>query len=248
MSAVVAQAVAAAPSATSEPLSASEPGQAASSTSPGAIAVPVPAVVAENDLSSDRSDEYASQTDAGMRLAVPYRSQFDGPTFEWGNCGVSAISMAMEYYGHSVTTHDVRVAINQLTGNWDTHIGVDWRYLRIALERHGFSTEGPYSARGGYLTWTLEDVLAHVEQGHPVMLLLHYRSPPGHEEDEWIGDHYILILGQTGNGEIVYHDPGFPGDQGANMTIDRAHLEHAWSNTWIGQNRTAMVILPADGE
>ena len=27
--------------------------------------------------------------DDGLRLRVPYRTQFDGSTFQWGNCGVA---------------------------------------------------------------------------------------------------------------------------------------------------------------
>jgi hypothetical protein len=232
------------PAAVAQDLTSGERPASEDNPMPGAVIRPE----ARIDLPSAavRSQSPPEADDAVARLPVPYRSQFDGSTFEWGNCGVSAISMAMEYYGHAFTTHDVRVSINQLTGNWDTHIGVDWRYLKIALEQRGFATEGPYAAPAGYIAWTLDDVLAHVGQGRPVMLLLHYRSLPGHEEDEWVGDHYLLILGQTRDGQIVYHDPGFEGDRGAFMTIDRARLEHAWANTWIGQNRAAMVILPAE--
>ena len=183
------------------------------------------------------------QDEGGIRLRVPFRSQWDGSTYEWGNCGVSAITMAMEYFGHTYSTHAVRESINVMTGNWNTKIGVDWRYLKAALERRDFAVAGPYNARGGYLQWTLADLVAQVEQGRPPILLVHYRSLPGHEEDEWFGDHYIVFLGLTGDGRVVYHDPGFPGQDGAYLTIDQEQFERAWSNTWIGQNRTAMVVL-----
>ena len=78
------------------------------------------------------------------------------------------------------------------------------------------------------------------------MLLVHYRSLPGHENDPWPGDHYILFLGLTHDGGVIYHDSGFAGEQGAYRIIDQATLNRAWSKTWIGQNRTAMVILPPD--
>ena len=183
------------------------------------------------------------EDDGGLRIHVPFRSQWDGSTYEWGNCGVAAITMAMEYYGHSWSTHDVRVSINTLTGDWSTKSGLDWRYLKIALERRGFAVQGPYTARGGYQYWSLDDILAQTEQGRPVILLVHYRSLPGHEDDEWPGDHYIVFLGLTRDGGVIYHDPGFPGDEGANRIIDQATLDRAWSKTWIGQNRTAMVVV-----
>ena len=179
----------------------------------------------------------------GVRLGVPYRSQFDGSPYEWGNCGVAAIAMAMEYYGQPWSTHAVREAINAMTGNWAAKAGVDWRYLKLALERRGFTVDGPYDGRGGYRSWTLEDVLAATARGHPALLLVHYRSLPGHEDDEWPGDHYIIVLGLTRDGRVRYHDPGFPGGVGAGRTLDRAAFERAWSRTWVGQDRTAMVVL-----
>ena len=231
-----------------EALSASEGSAAVAVTAPGGVSetrtAPAPTTsspaISPPLLISNAEHEGDG---GGNHLRVPYRSQFDGSTFEWGNCGVSAISMAMEFYGVTVSTHEVRLSINQKTGNWDTKIGVDWRYLKQALEERGFRVNGPYAPRSGYLTWTLDEVMAEVEQGRPVMLLVHYRTLPGHEEDEWIGDHYILVLGRAPNGDIIYHDPGFPGDEGAYMKIDQERLERAWSKTWIGQNRTAMVIL-----
>jgi hypothetical protein len=188
-------------------------------------------------------------TEPLRHLVVPYRTQFDGSTFAWGNCGVAAIAMVMEYYGHAWSTHELRLSINELTGNWDLEIGVDWRYLIAALAQRGFGVQGPYDGRGGYQRWTLDEVLAETASGRPVMLMAHYRSLPGHEDDPWIGDHYLLVLGETTTGQIIYHDPGFPGEDGAYVAIERERLERAWSNTWIGQNRTAMVILsPLDGE
>ena len=182
--------------------------------------------------------------DGGVRLPVPYRTQFDGSTYEWGNCGVAAIAMAMAYYGQLWSTHELRLAINAMNGNWATSAGVDWRYLKLALERRGFGVAGPYDRRGGYRSWTLEELLAETAQGRPALLLVHYRSLPGHEDAEWPGDHYILFLGVTGDGRVLYHDPAFRGEVGAYLTIDRAAFERAWSRTWIGQNRTAMVVLP----
>ena len=187
--------------------------------------------------------EEESQVDDGIRIWVPYRTQWDGSTYEWGNCGVASISMAMEYYGHSWSTHTVRESINGMTGNWDTKIGVDWRYLKLGLEHRGFAVDGPYNARGGYQYWTLDDLVAETQQGRPVILLVHYRSLPGHEDDEWFGDHYIVFLGLTRDGGVIYHDAGLRGDLGAYRVMDQATLDRAWSKTWIGQNRTAMTVI-----
>ena len=183
-------------------------------------------------------------TRGGAILQVPFRTQWDGSAFEWGNCGVAGIGMMMAYHGRSWPTHTLRESINAMTGNYDRKVGVDWRYLARAVEQRGFGLLGPYDGRGGYRYWTLDDLLAQTAQGRPVMLLVHYRSLPGHADDEWPGDHYILFLGLTADGNVVYHDPGLRGDAGAYRVMDQATLDYAWSNTWIGQDRTAMVVLP----
>ncbi len=192
---------------------------------------------------STRPAEMA-EVEQATRIQVPYRTQFDGSTYAWGNCGVAAISMVMAYYGQSWSTHVVREEINEMTGNWGTEVGVDWRYLQRAVEQRGFRVRGPVDRAGGYQVWTLDDLRNETRQGRPVMLLVHYRSMPGHENDEWWGDHYILFLGLTSEGNVIYHDPGFPGSAGAYRTVDVATFEQAWSHTWVGQNRTAMVIVP----
>lgn len=84
-------------------------------------AMPVPAV-ALNAAAPDAAPLAAAEASppdvpGGTLLCIPYRSQFDGSTFEWGNCGVSAIAMAMEHYGRPLVTHDLRLAINEMTGN-----------------------------------------------------------------------------------------------------------------------------------
>jgi hypothetical protein len=223
------------------PVAAPPPGSPDAALSP-TVPGEAPAVAAreEPDVSLAAS---AVAAGPAPHLEIAYRSQFDGSTFAWGNCGVAAISMAMAYYGHPWSTHEVRLSINELTGNWDLQVGVDWRFLRRALAQRGFRAEGPDDGRGTFQRWTLDAVLAETAAGRPVLLMAHYRSLPGHEEDPWIGDHYLLVLGEH-DGQVVYHDPGFPGEEGAYRRIDRKRLERAWSNTWIGQDRTAMVILP----
>jgi hypothetical protein len=178
----------------------------------------------------------------GFRIYAPYRSQFDRSIYERSNCGVAAIAMALEYYELPVPTLTLRESINGLTGDWWPDSGIDWRHLMLAVEGQGLSVAGPYADRDSYRVWTVDELLAETSHGRPVIILLRYRALPGHEDAEYGGDHYIILLGATADGRLVYHDPGFPGLGGAYRTADRATFERAWSHTWIGQNRTAMVV------
>lgn len=175
-------------------------------------------------------------------LWAPYRSQFDGSPYEGGNCGPAALAMAMARFGEWWSTEGLRRSINRVTGDWSYDGGSDWPSMVAAATERGFEAHGPFNEEGGFRYWDLDDLLAHTEQGRPVILLVRYRALPGHENAAWYGDHYIVFLGLTRDGGVVYHDPAFQGDEGAYRIMEQATLDRAWSHTWIHQNRTAMAI------
>jgi hypothetical protein len=178
------------------------------------------------------------------RLFVPYRSQFDKSVYERSNCGVAAIAMALEHFGVPVPSLELRESINAMTGNWWKDSGIAWRHLMLAVQGRGLLVDGPYAAgdANAFRPWTLDELLAQTTQGRPVIALVRYRTLPGHEGAEYGGDHYVVVLGTAADGRVVYHDPAFRGLAGAYRTTDRETFERAWSQTWIGQNRTAMVV------
>ncbi len=177
----------------------------------------------------------------GTRLLTAYYTQKDGSIYESSNCGIAAIAMAMAAFGHVEPLTPLRESVNALTGDWYPDSGIDWTYLIAALQQRGFAVDGPY-AGGGFRAWTIEEMLAEVEAGRPVLTLVHQRSLPGHERIDYDGDHYVVFLGVTSNGSVVYHDSALDGASGAYRITDRATFERAWSHTWIGQNNTAMAV------
>lgn len=78
--------------------------------------------------------------------------------------------------------------------------------------------------------------------GRPSILLVNYPLMPGHEQAVWRGDHYVVFLGLTADGNVIYHDPAFRGSKGAYMVTDRATFERAWSSNASGLQYTAIVI------
>jgi hypothetical protein len=178
----------------------------------------------------------------GIQIRTPYRTQFDGSYHEGGNCGIASIAMALEYYGVTIGTHELRESVNRISGDWGRASGVSWTNLRKGVEQFGLKTYGLTDERGRMKVWTMDDLLTETQQGRPVIILAHYRSLPGHETAGWYGDHYIVFLGMTGDGNVVYHDPAFRDGQGAVMVTSQATFERAWTRNWSGVNRSAMSI------
>jgi len=177
----------------------------------------------------------------GERVLTAYYTQQDGSIYESSNCGIAAIAMSMAAYGHVEPLFDLRESVNAITGDWYPDSGLDWSSLIAALQQRGFAVNGPY-ADGGFRSWTIDDMLNETRAGRPVITLVHQRSLPGHEQIDYDGDHYVVFLGVTGDGQVVYHDSALPGTEGAYRITNRATFERAWSQTWIGQNYTAMAV------
>src|SRR3712207_9445541 len=57
------------------------------------------------------------------------------------------------------------------------------------------------------------------------------------------GDHYVLFLGLTRDGRVLYHDPGFPGEVGAYRTLDRARSEEHTSELQSRQYLVCRLLL-----
>ncbi|HUG15391.1 MAG TPA: C39 family peptidase [Thermomicrobiales bacterium] len=180
--------------------------------------------------------------DDGTRVYIPYRAQFDGSRHEGGNCGPAALAMILEYYGHPVETHALRESINRMSGDWGRDSGTSWKHLKQAAESYGLAARGLTNEQGHMQQWTMDDLLAETREGRPVIVLVHYRSLPGHETAGWWGDHYVVFLGMTASGDVVYHDPAFRNGEGQYVITSQARFEQAWTSTWIRQNRQAMSV------
>lgn len=175
-------------------------------------------------------------------VRAPYRTQLDGSREEESNCGPAALGMFMSTFGEHWSTAGIRRSVNEQMGVWDPDNGSTWESLAYAARVRGFEVHGLYGANGTYRTWTVDELLAETSQGRPVMLLVRYWSLPGKEDSAWWGDHYILFLGLNADGDVVYHDPAYRGDEGAFRTMTRDRLLRAWSRTAAGIKYSAMAL------
>lgn len=176
------------------------------------------------------------------RLWVPYRTQFDGSPYDQANCGPVALAMLMAYYGEHWSTASIRRSIAEHSGTDDYDAGSTWEDMAYAAWQRGFTTLGLFDGMGGYKKWTFEQLMESVAKGDPVLVLVRFWGLPGHQEKAWYGDHYIIFMGVNEKGDVVYHDPAWRGDQGANLTMSREQFDRAWSRVSVGTPYTGVVL------
>ncbi len=177
------------------------------------------------------------------RIWVPYRSQMDGLPTAGSNCGPASLGMAMAYFGEWWLTEGIRRDANTFQGTWGVDAGSSWEAMSYAARKRGFNIVGAVDASGDYHSWTIDELVEQTRAGHPVILLTRYWSLPGHGNAAWYGDHYIVFVGLTAGGDIVYHDPAFPDDaSGAYRIMSRDQLTRAWTRTYSGLQYTAMAL------
>ena len=176
-------------------------------------------------------------------LGVPFRSQIDGGTFQYVNCGPASLTMVLAAFGLEVGPSQVRDYLNQLIDNYDTDLGTSLDVLGRISREAGLTAMDLYSSRGGYRNWSTEAVRWHVQQGHPVITLVKYRLLPGHGQSVSEFDHYIVISGLTPDG-FIYNDAAFASTLGYGLEISDAELEVAWDNTSIPHHAVALGLAP----
>jgi hypothetical protein len=137
---------------------------------------------------------------------APYRSPLDGAPYAEANCGPTAVGMVLEAFGISVPSRQLRAEALDAQHMFGNGVGTLITALSAVVERHGLSSFDLYAAGGGLYHWTLDDIRAHVQQGHPVVVQVRYRSLPGRGGVYYFGDHYIVITGVVPDG-FLYNDP-----------------------------------------
>ena len=176
------------------------------------------------------------------RASVPYVSQFDGTPWEGSNCGIGAIAMVLGAFDITIPTLQIRKSVISITGDPSYDSGISYDPMMKLAWRHNLPVNGPLDSNGKQRRWFLEELDAESRLGRPSILLVNYPLMPGHEQAVWRGDHYVVFLGLTADGNVIYHDPAFRGSKGAYMVTDRATFERAWSSNASGLQYTAIVI------
>jgi Peptidase_C39 like family len=150
-------------------------------------------------------------------LSVPYRSQLDGSAYARANCGPTALSMVLAYYGIDASLWDLRVRSMQAQHSWvDDDGGYSDRYgvfvynLASAGESFGMRADGLWLREGNHVdrlrAWQAGDLRKEIDSGRPVIVQVLYRELPGNARSRYYDDHYIVVHGLIGR-DFVYSDP-----------------------------------------
>lgn len=155
---------------------------------------------------SDRPAELRIES-AAFRLAVPFRTQKDGSRWQTSNCGPATLGMLLDGFGiPDRATDDLRLLAHTYQGTvgWRTGTGLD--HVARVGEDFGLKAHGLFGADGGFRRWTVEDVVAELRLGHPVMPLVRLYLVPGYEGMGSRWGHYILLTGLAADGGFYFSD------------------------------------------
>jgi LysM repeat protein len=151
----------------------------------------------------------AYPTDTAMdifHVFAPYRSQLDGSAYQEANCGPTAVGMALDAFGVSVPARQLRAEALDAQHMYGNGVGTLITALAQVVDENGLSAIDLHEPSGALRRWSLDEVRAQVQQGHPVIVQVRYRSLPGRGGAYYFGDHYILVTGVAGDG-FLYNDP-----------------------------------------
>ena len=141
-----------------------------------------------------------------FQVFAPYRSQLDGSPYAEANCGPTAIGIAMSAFGVDVPSRQLRVEALNAQHMGGNGVGTLLTALAEVVKAHGLSAFDVYAAGGGLHRWNLDEIRSHIQQGHPVVVQVRYRSLPGRGGAHYYGDHYIVVVGVVPDG-FLYNDP-----------------------------------------
>ena len=151
----------------------------------------------------------AYPSDTAMDIShvfAPYRSQLDGSAYAEANCGPTAVGMALDAFGLSVPSRQIRAAALDAQRMYGNGVGTLITALAQVVEQNGLEAIGLRDAAGAIRRWGLDDLRAQIQQGRPVIVQVRYRLLPGRGGAYYFGDHYILVTGVVGDG-FLYNDP-----------------------------------------
>jgi LysM repeat protein len=141
-----------------------------------------------------------------FHVFAPYRSQLDGSPYAEANCGPTALGMALDAFGVNFPPRELRSEALDAQHMYGNGTGTLITALAQVAEEHGLRALDLRSPDGGIRHWGLDDIRAHIQVGHPVIVQVRYRSLPGRGGAYYFGDHYVLVTGIVGDG-FLYNDP-----------------------------------------
>lgn len=137
---------------------------------------------------------------------APYRSQLDGSLYAEANCGPTTVGMALDAFGISVPSRQLRAAALDAQHMYGNGVGTLITALAQVIEQQGLSALDLRQDDGSLHRWSLDELRDQITAGHPLVVQVRYRSLPGRGGVAYFGDHYILVTGVVGD-SFLYNDP-----------------------------------------
>lgn len=178
---------------------------------------------------STRELPQAYPQDTAMDIAqvfAPYRSQLDGSRYAQANCGPTTLAMALEAFGVSLSSGQLRAETLNAQRIWGNDVGTLITALAEVTRQHGLEAVGLYASDGALRRWTVDDIRSEVRQGHPVVVQVHYRALPNRGGALFFGDHYIVITGLLDE-RFLYNDAINADGVGWDRVLDQERLQRA---------------------
>lgn len=169
-------------------------------------------------------------------LLVPYLSQWDTTASKTRNdCGPSSLAMALNFYGENLTVDQVF----EKTGAGTGYISLP--QLAKAASYYGYKCEA-------FTNGTAEALRGFINQGIPVITVVHYGLLSSRQDTNFSGPHIFLTVGYRDDGYFV-NDPDFWGSfrkDGDHHFYTKADFENAWEQSALDGNvrNTYMVVYP----
>lgn len=183
-------------------------------------------------------------------LQLPFRSQLDGSPYAVANCGPTALSMLLAYYGVDASPWELRVQSMKAQHSWvdddggySDSYGVFVYNLASVGEGYGFRAEGLWRHEARHVDvlreWRATDLRRSIADGRPVIVQVLYRALPAHTRSHYEDDHYIVVHGTVGD-DFVYSDPL----DGPDQVISEDSLVRAM--TLASSSRSGFMLVKAN--
>lgn len=168
-------------------------------------------------------------------LDVAWASQL-GPDAAYSNsdCGPACVTMWLRWLQRPVSVDQVSEATGLPRGYKYTVPG----NLVAAAKAFGLRIRRVLNVS---ITALQESIAA----GAPVIVLVHYPSLPAavRYDAKFSGGHWVLVVGYTDGGDVIYHDPYWPDTRGQRVRVTRADFERAMRECSIDGNTPNQALM-----
>ena len=175
-------------------------------------------------------------------LQVPYRTQLDGSSYAEANCGPTSVAMALEAIGKRDSLASLRASALQLQDiNGCDDCGTFIQHLASVAEMRGAATFGLRDDPETFHRWSIDEIRQQIRKDRVVIPQVKFRLLPGRSKSQYWGDHYIVIVGLSGNG-FIYNDPVDSDGRGYGRLISAEALEQAMAGATGQFARAAFAV------